>query len=374
MKQEPPVYVTRALLPSFQDYVEMIRPLWDSHILTNQGTLYFRFKDALTNYLKVPELVLCANGHLALEAVLQSLQIHGEVITTPFTFISTTNAIIRAGLTPVFCDILSDEYTMDPASIERCITPNTCAILPVHVFGNLCDMDAIDRLAEHYHLPVIYDAAHTFGIHQENTNAESFYLRGTASIISFHATKVFNSVEGGAVISKNLDLLNRVFLNTNYGFENSEISEWVGGNAKMSEFHAAMGLCNLPSVESEILRRKHVASLYSELLTGLNEIVLPPTQPGIRSNYAYYPVVFKQGQQVRDKVYNCLAQCGFYSRRYFYPLTCDHPQVRRIRPSTPISVAQTISDGILCLPLYGDLCSEAVENICMIIMKALSED
>lgn len=372
MKQKSPIYVTRALLPSFQDYTEMIGPLWDSHILTNQGTLYFKFKQALIDYLRVPELALCANGHLALESVLQSLQLRGEVITTPFTFISTTAAIIRAGLIPVFCDIQADTYTMDPATIERCITPNTCAILPVHVFGNLCNMDEIDQIAEKYHLPVIYDAAHTFGVRQENLDEDSFYLRGTASIISFHATKVFNSVEGGAVISKDLDLLNRVFLNTNYGFENSEVSQWVGGNAKMSEFHAAMGLCNLPLVESEILRRNRLAKLYSSLLSGLDEIILPAAQTGIRSNYAYYPIVFRQGLQVRDEVYKRLAEYEIYGRRYFYPLTCDHPQVSKICSTMAVPVARAISDEVLCLPLYGDLCSETIEDICKIIIEALS--
>lgn len=373
MSNETPIQVTRAMLPTLQDYIETIRPIWDSHKITNHGVLFFQFKKALSEYLGVADLALCANGHLALESVLQALQLRGEVITTPFTFISTTNAIIRCGLTPVFCDIKNDNYTLDPAKLERCITPNTAAILPVHVFGNLCDTEAIERIAAKYQLPVVYDAAHAFGVRPASSQDENVLMRGTASVVSFHATKVFNSVEGGAVISKDAELLHRVFLNTNYGLENSEISSWIGGNAKMSELHAAMGLCNLSLVGQEISCRKRLSELYYECLSSSDKLVLPTVPKNVFSNYAYYPVVFRDGTQVRDSVLKRLAQKHYHARRYFYPLTCDHPMIQKMAVKSELPVARAISAGVLCLPLYGDLADKDVLAICEIILSVISE-
>lgn len=365
-----PVYVTQALLPPKEAYLETISQVWDTHILTNRGELHQQLEQALKQYLDVPNLVLYANGHLALESLLQVLNLQGEVITTPFTFVSTTNAIIRCGLTPVFCDILEDDFTMDPSKIESLITEKTCAIMPVHVYGHLCHMDRIEAIAEKYGLPVIYDAAHAFGV---QTGECSPLLRGTASVLSFHATKIFNTVEGGAVISKDESLLRRVYQNSNYGIEGPEITQYVGGNAKMSEFHAAMGLCNLKYVDAELEKRHHIAQLYRSLLDGIKEIQIPPVPRTYQLNDSYFPVVFRPGKDLRDQVYQTLADHGYFTRKYFYPLTCDQLCIRNRYPAEHLVVARRISDGILCLPIYGNLRDDQVHSICRIIHNLLKE-
>lgn len=367
---DTPIYVTRAMLPPREEYMQTIAQLWDNHMLTNHGQLHRQLEQALKQRLDVPHLALYANGHLALESVLQALELQGEVITTPFTFQSTTNAIIRCGLTPVFCDILEDDYTIDPDKLQALITEKTCAIVPVHVYGHLCHMDEIEAIAQKYNLPVIYDAAHIFGVTCEDRNP---LLRGTASILSFHATKIFNTVEGGAVITRDAQLYRKVYFNGNYGFEGEEITHCVGGNAKMSEFHAAMGLCNLKHVDRELQQRHQLARLYRSLLAENTALEIPPQPTDYRLNDSYFPIVFSQGRQARDKAYNALKEQGYFARKYFFPLTCDQMCLQGRYPTESVSVARRISDSVLCLPIYGELPEMHVRNICRIIAETTDE-
>ena len=367
---DTPIFVTQAMLPPCEEYMQTIAQLWDNHVLTNHGNLHRQLEEELKRYLDVPHLALYANGHLALESVLQSLNLQGEVISTPFTFQSTTNAIIRCGLTPVFCDILEDEYTMDPSKIEDLITEKTCAILPVHVYGRLCRMDEIEAVARKYNLPVIYDAAHIFGIRGCTENP---LHRGRASVLSFHATKIFNTVEGGAIITTDEQLHRNVYFNGNYGFEGPQITHCVGGNAKMSEFHAAMGLCNLKYVARELAQRHSLADLYRELLGKEAHLEIPAKPTNYQLNDSYFPLVFRGGKQIRDLVYQTLAEHGYYGRKYFHPLTCDQQCIQNLYPTAHLTVARRISDSVLCLPIYGELQQTHVQNICRIISNVLNQ-
>ena len=288
-KPDKPVLVTRSSLPPLEEYVEMLKPIWDSAWLTNMGAYHEEFKEQLKRYLKVGSLELFVNGHMALELAIQAMELQGEVITTPFTFASTTHAIVRNGLTPVFCDINETDYTMDVDLIEGLITERTCAIVPVHVYGNLCDVERTQEIADRHHLKVIYDAAHTFG---EELDGEGVGSWGDASMFSFHATKVFHSIEGGAVAFKEKALERRLYQLKNFGIMDSETVEYVGANGKMNEFQAAMGLCNLRHVEEEIGKRRELAMRYRQRLEGIEGIRLCRENPRVKYNYAYMPVVF----------------------------------------------------------------------------------
>lgn len=365
-----PIYVTRPLLPDRKELEPLLAEIWDSHILTNYGPLHTRLEDALKHYLDVPQISLCSSGHMALESVLRRMELDGEVITTPFTFVSTTNALIRCGLKPIFCDIRMEDYTLDPDRIEEKITEKTCAILPVHVYGQLCRMDEIEAIADRYGIPVLYDAAHIFGVRWD---AGVPLLRGAASVLSFHATKVFHTIEGGAVVTRDATLNRRLELDHNHGICGPEDSLLPGGNAKMNEFQAAMGLCNLNHVEQEIANRAAVCALYTELLADVAGLKLLREQPGVRSNHGYFPVVFLAKENPRDRVFLRLAQNGYYARKYFYPLTCDMTGVRAVCGGDvgPIDTARYVSQRVLCLPLYGDLEPRHVETICRIIRREL---
>lgn len=252
-KMQQKILVTRSSMPELEEYVEEIRDIWKTHWLTNMGEKHRRLQRELKDYLKVENVELLTNGHMALEMAIQAMNLQGEVITTPFTFASTTHAIVRNGLTPVFCDIDPQNFTLDVSKIEALITDKTCAIVPVHVYGNMCDVEAIEEIAKKYGLKVIYDAAHAFGVTYKGKGAGSF---GDASCFSFHATKVFNTIEGGAVCFKDKELGRRLYNLKNFGIRDEETVESVGANAKMNEFQAAMGLCNLRHVDEEIGKRK----------------------------------------------------------------------------------------------------------------------
>lgn len=363
------INVTRSSIPAFEEYCEEIKELWDSHWLTNMGVKHKQLQAQLEQYLNVPHVTLYTNGHLALENVLEAMNfpVGGEVITTPFTFASTTHAIIRSDLVPVFCDINDVDYTMDVTKIEALITPKTVAILPVHVYGNLCDVAAIQKIADKYGLKVIYDAAHAFGVVKDGIGAASF---GNASMFSFHATKVFNTIEGGAVTFADDGLVPVLNDLKNFGIRGPESVAYVGGNAKMNEFQAAMGICNLRHVDEEIAKRKHVVECYRRLLSGVEGIRLCGEQEGVISNYAYFPVVFDGYKYSRDDVYARLKEENIVARKYFYPLTNDFECYRDMATAgaekTP--VAKYIADRVLTLPLYADLDEAAVETICNIIL------
>lgn len=362
------ILVTRSSMPSFEEYCEEIKELWDTHFLTNMGAKHKQLEKELLDYLKTSNITLFTNGHLALECIIAAFDFPkgGEVITTPFTFASTTHAIVRNGLKPIFCDINSEDFTIDVSKIESLITEKTCAIVPVHVYGNLCNVEEIEKIAKKYNLKVIYDAAHTFGVEKNGIGVSNF---GDASMFSFHATKVFNTIEGGAVTYNDFTLQKILKDLKNFGITGPESVEYVGGNAKMNEFQAAMGICNLRHVDGEILKRKAVVERYRERLENVEGIKLSIIQEGVKSNYAYFPVVFDNYEYTRDEIFEKLGEANIVARKYFYPLINDFECYRDKYSSNETPVAKHIADRVLCLPLYADLELEVVDRICDIILK-----
>ena len=364
------INVTRSSMPSFEEYCEEIRDLWDSHWLTNMGVKHKLFQKQLEQYLNVSHVSLYTNGHLALENIISSMNFARgtEVITTPFTFASTTHAIVRNGLVPIFCDINENDYTVDINKIEALINDRTCAIIPVHVYGNVCDDAAIKDIARRHGLKVIYDAAHAFGV---TFNGDSVANMGDASMFSFHATKVFNTIEGGAVCFKDDKLVQILKDMKNFGIRGPNECAYIGGNAKMNEFQAAMGICNLRHLPEEIAKRKNVVERYRERLCNIKGIKICEKQEGVVSNYAYFPVVFDGYKYSRNEVFDMLSQHDIIARKYFYPLTnsflCYKYYPTADVEKTPI--ARYISERVLTLPLYADLAIEDVDRICDIFLS-----
>lgn len=304
---------------------------------------------------------------MALELSLQAMKLQGEVITTPFTFASTTHAIVRNGLTPVFCDINSDDYTIDVTKIESLITDKTCAIMPVHVYGNVCNIEEIQKIADKYGLKVIYDAAHTFGVRYKGKGIGGF---GNVSCFSFHATKVFNTIEGGAACFKDPEFGLDLYRLKNFGIRGPEVVDAVGANAKMNEFSAAMGICNLKHIEEEIGKRRKVVERYRANLENVDGIKLSPIQKDVVPNYAYFPVVFdeKVFGATRNEVFEKLAENDICARKYFYPLTNTFECFNGQFDVSKTPVALHISNRVLTLPLYADLPLDDVDRICNIII------
>ncbi len=363
------ILVTRSSMPSYEEYCEEIKELWDSHWLTNMGAKHKKLQAELEEYFNIPHVTLYTNGHLALENAIAALNLPegGEVITTPFTFASTTHAIVRNNLVPVFCDIREDDYTIDTVKLEQLITDKTVAIVPVHVYGNMCNVEEIDCIAKKYGLKVVYDAAHAFGVKYKGVSSACF---GDASMFSFHATKVFNTIEGGCVCFKDdkfETLLNDM---KNFGIHGPESVQYVGGNAKMNEFQAAMGICNLRHLNDEIAKRQRVVERYRNRLEGIEGIKLSSIQKEVESNYAYFPVVFDGYKYTRNEVFEMLAEANIGARKYFYPLTNSFECYRNYPTAgtekTPI--AQHMALRVLTLPLYADLSLEDVDKICDVIL------
>ena len=364
------INVTRSSMPGFEEYCEEIKELWDSRWLTNMGKKHKQLQAELEKYLETPHVALYTNGHLALENVIAAFNFpkNSEVITTPFSFASTTHAIVRNGLTPVFCDVNPVDYTMDVTKLEELITDKTCAIVPVHVYGNVCDVAEIKRIADKYNLKVIYDAAHAFGVTYNDVNVANF---GDASMFSFHATKVFNTIEGGAVTFDEdsfVQLLNDL---KNFGIRGAEEVAFIGGNAKMNEFQAAMGICNLRHITEEIAKRKAAVEHYRKRLSGIEGIILCQEQEGVVSNYAYFPVVFDGFKYTRDEIHARLAEENIVARKYFYPLINDYDCYKDFETagSEKTPVAKHIADRVLTLPLYAGLSTEEIDKICDIILE-----
>ncbi len=359
--------VTRSSMPELDEYVQEIRELWDSHWLTNMGVKHKALQEKLTSFLGVEHMDLLTNGHMALELSMQAMNLHGEVITTPFTFASTTHAIVRNGLEPVFCDIDPVDFTMDADKIESLITDRTCAIMPVHVYGNVCNVEAIEKIAGKFGLKVIYDAAHAFGETYKGKGIGSF---GDVSCFSFHATKVFNTIEGGAACFRDEDFGCALYRLKNFGIRGPETVDGVGANAKMNEFCAAMGLCNLRHVERAIARRKTAAQHYRSRLEGVEGLQLNPIQKDVQPNYAYFPVIFNEKVfgASRNEVFAYLEENGVHARKYFYPLTntfdCFHGKYDAAQ--TPVAVR--ISKRVLTLPLYEELSCDDVDRICDLVL------
>lgn len=365
------INVTRSLMPSFEEYMEEIKSIWASHWLTNMGVKHQELKDRLVGYLQVPYISLMSNGHMSLELAIQAMGLEGEVITTPFTFASTTHAIVRNNLIPVFCDINPEDFTLDITKLESLITNKTSAILPVHVYGNICQVEEIECIAGKHGLKVIYDAAHAFGESYKGTGVGNF---GDVSIFSFHATKVFNTIEGGCVCFSNEALETKLNHLKNFGICSEEVVDDIGANAKMNEFQAAMGLCNLRHLEEEIEKRKHLTECYRERLEGQKGIRLNVMQKDVKSNYAYFPLVVDEEEFgiSRDEICEKLKEYQIYARKYFYPITSSFNCYRgRFSPEkTP--VAWKVSNEVMTLPLYGELEEDTVHRICDIILSMKS--
>lgn len=361
MEDTKKILVTRSSLPPLQEYVTMLEQIWETAWLTNMGEFHEQLKLQVKEYLRVNGLELFVNGHMALEMVLQAFQLKGEVITTPFSFVSTTHAIVRNGLEPVFCDINPVDFTIDADKIEELITERTCAILPTHVYGYICDVEKIEMIAKKHGLVVIYDAAHAFGEQRKGIAVGNF---GDASMFSFHATKVFHTIEGGAVSYQNPQLADRLYQLKNFGITGKESVEYVGGNAKMNEFQAAMGLCNLKYVDKEIAKRRNLAMRYRDRLKTVEEIYIPDENPEITYNYAYFPVVFNDYPLSRNQVYDRLAEHSIFARKYFYPCINDTACYRDRFGAVQTPVARKIADQVLTLPLYAELTLDEVDRIC----------
>ena len=363
------ILVTRSSIPPFDEYKNEIRDIWESHWLTNMGSKHRELQNSLLQFLGVDHIELFTNGHMALELSLQALGLGGEVITTPFTFASTTHAIVRNGLKPVFCDIRMNDYTIDTSKIEELITDKTSAIVPVHVYGNICNVEEIDRISKKYGLKVLYDAAHAFGEKYRGKGVGSF---GDVSCFSFHATKVFNTIEGGAACYHTDNYGKILYQLKNFGIEGPESVTGVGANAKMNEFCAAMGICNLRHFEDEIKKRKKVDDTYRKALSNVRGIELNPVNEDIEYNYAYFPVVVdeKEFGVTRDDIYEKLLKRDIVSRKYFFPLTSDFRCYREKYNSMDTPIAKYISDRVLTLPLYADLELETVEMICDTVLSA----
>lgn len=361
------ILVTQASLPKMEEYIEEIKSIWESHWLTNMGEKHQLLQNQLQDYLQVENIELLVNGHMALELTLQAMDLKGEVITTPFTFASTTHAIVRNGLKPVFCDIREDNYTIDVDKLESLITDETCAIMPVHVYGNICDVEKIQEIADEYHLKVIYDAAHTFG---EKYKGKGVGAYGDASCFSFHATKVFNTIEGGAVCFKDKSLGEKLYNLKNFGIRGQEIVESVGANAKMNEFQAAMGICNLRHIKEQFEKRERIVKRYQERLNNVKGLTIWKKQEDVQSNYAYFPILVHEDYGMnRDEVYEMLAVHNIHARKYFYPLTNAFDCYKDKYDVKQTPIALKISEEVLTLPLYAELELDIVDKVCDIILN-----
>ena len=352
-------------MPSYEEYCEEIRSIWDTVHLTNMGPIHNKFKEQVKEYLNVKNVELFVNGHLALYVAIRALGLKGEIITTPFTFASTTNSIKQAGCEPVYCDI-KDDYTIDESKIEELITDKTVAIMAVHVYGNVCAVDEIQRIADKHGLKVIYDAAHAFGVKYKGVDVGSF---GDVSMFSFHATKVFHTIEGGCLTFSDDSLVDKIAKERNFGVAGDDLV-CFGTNAKMNEFQAAMGVCNLRHIDGEIASRGVAFERYNERLSGVDGIRLLEFSSDLTQNYAYYPICIDPiafGSD-RDTIAKKLLENGILARKYFYPLVSENQGFDcDMTAATP--KALDISRNILCLPMYAHLSIEDVDTICDVILQ-----
>ncbi|MDK2585459.1 DegT/DnrJ/EryC1/StrS family aminotransferase [Romboutsia sedimentorum] len=365
-KFEYPINVTKSFLPPFEEYESVIKQIWNNRWLTNNGPIHMELENEITKYLKVNQSTLFTNGHLALEIAIKSMNLKGEVITTPFTFASTTHAIVSNNLKPVFCDINLKNFTIDVEKIEALITDKTCAIIPVHVFGYPCDVKAIEQIAKKHNLKVIYDAAHVFGVEIDGIAIGNY---GDISMFSLHATKVYNSIEGGLLTFKDDALKDKFNSYKNFGISDYESVKYVGSNAKMNEFQAAMGLVNLRYINEQIINRKIITEIYKSQLKEIEGIYMVEGKANVKHNYAYFPIIIDENKTgiSRDELYNKLQEYNVFTRKYFYPLITDFDCYKDIYKLNNLCNAKYISDRVLTLPLYGDLLYEDVLKITAII-------
>ena len=364
------ITVTSPLLPNLDEFHEMLKEIWDSKWVTNNGSFHKRLEAALAEYLKVPYVSLFTNGTLPLITALQALRITGEVITTPYSFVATTHALWWNGIKPVFVDIDWKTGCMDPNKIEAAITPKTTAIMPVHVYGKPCDIKAIQDIADKYGLKVIYDAAHAFGVEQ---NGESILNAGDMSTLSFHATKVYNTLEGGAMVMHDAKTKQRIDYLKNFGFAGETEVVAPGINSKMDEVRAAYGLLNLKQVDAAIEARHQVAIKYREALKDVSGIEYWDDLPGVKHNYSYFPIFVheKEYGMTRDELYFKMKERGILSRRYFYPLISEFSTYRGLESAKPenLPVAHKMANSVICLPMHHGLSDEDVCRILDCITK-----
>jgi len=367
-KTDEPILVTRPLLPPLEEFYEYLKDIWESKWLTNNGKYHQALEKALCEYLGVKYISLFSNGTLALVTALQALKITGEVITTPFSFVASTHSLWWNNIKPVFVDIDPASFNLDPNKIEAAITPHTTAILPVHVYGNPCDVHRIKEIADTYGLKVIYDACHTFGVTIKDIPVLNF---GDLSVMSFHATKVFNTFEGGAIVCHDEATKNRIDNLKNFGFIDETTVVAPGINAKMNEVQAVMGLLQLKYVDQAIARRKKIAERYREGLKGITGLTYLEDFPGVRHCYPYFPILIDKDKigKTRDEVYEELKKHNIFGRRYFYPLISQFPTYKGLESAQPgkMPVAERIAEEVLCLPIYPDLESDSVNKIISVI-------
>ncbi len=370
-RSEKPVFVTQPAMPPLEEFTEYLKQIWDSKILTNNGPFHQQFEKELAGYLGVKYISLFSNGTLALVTALQALRITGEVITTPFSFVATTHALWWNNIKPVFVDIEPDYFTIDPGKIEAAITPQTTALLPVHVYGNPCNIKEIQKIADIHNLKVIYDAAHAFGV---RINGSSILNFGDLSILSFHATKTFNTFEGGAIVSPDEKTKKRVDFLKNFGFADEVTVTEPGINAKMNELQSAFGLVQLKHVNEYIARRKAIAEMYREKLEGIKGIRVLYDIEGTDHSYTYFPILIeaKNYGLTRDEVYEKLKSYNIFGRRYFYPLISRFPTYRGLPSAKPenLLTATKIADQVICLPIYPELEIKTVKLISDLLWKS----
>jgi dTDP-4-amino-4,6-dideoxygalactose transaminase len=356
------INVTRTDLPPLEDYIQYLGQIWSSKWVTNDGELVKLLERRLMDYLNVKNLLLVSNGTSALQIALKSFKINGEVITTPFTFVATTNSILWENLTPVFADIDPETYNIDPSDVEKKITKKTSAIIAVHIYGNPCYVDELQEIAKNNDLTLIYDAAHAFGVKYNNKSVLNF---GDLSTLSFHATKIFNTAEGGAIVVKDDVMFEKIKLMRNHGIKSEERVILPGINAKLNEFQAALGLCNLKYIKEKRDQRKKIYEYYINNLKVLNNIQFQKITAS-HYNYAYMPVFFKD-VETRDNIYSELKKNNINSRKYFFPLTSDFDYIKK--EDFRVEIATDIASKILCLPLYPDLKRGQVKEITDIIIN-----
>ena len=369
-KKTGPIYVTQPHLPPLEDFIPYLEQIWQNKILTNGGPFHQQLEQALCDYLGVKHICLFANGTLALMTALQSLRISGEVITTPYSFVATAHSLLWNGIKPVFVDIDPDTFNMDPGKIEAAITPQTTAIMPVHCYGRPCDVDAIQKIADNYGLKVIYDAAHAFGVQYQD---ESVLNHGDLSVLSFHATKIFNTFEGGAIVCPNAKTKQHIDHLKNFGFIDEVTVVAPGINGKMSEINAAFGLLQLRGIDEARRQRRVIDARYRHNLASVPGIHYPEECAEKMANHSYCPILVEPGYAMRrDELFQTLCEHGIHGRRYFYPLISDFPMYRGMASAAHanLPVARQTAEQVICLPIYPGLDLAQVDRISGIIARA----
>jgi len=363
------IFVTKPSLPPLEEFLPYLEQIWDSKVLTNCGPFHHQLEAALCQYLGVKQLSLCANGSIALLTALQALRITGEVITTPYSFVSTSHSLLWNNLQPVFVDIDPVSLNLNPEKIEEAITPQTTAIMPVHCYGTPCDVENIQKIADIYGLKIIYDAAHAFGVQYKGG---SLLDHGDLSILSMHATKVFNTFEGGAIVCMDETVKEHIGYLRNFGFANEVTVTASGINGKMSEFNAALGLLQLKYIDAALEKRRTIEAHYRERLKDVNGISMPKVPADTITNSSYFPIFIDENYTLsRDDLYLQMRDKGILGRRYFFPLISELPMYRKLPSAAPENLpeAQKAAKQVICLPIYPDLSMDDVERVCEAIRK-----